>query len=56
VGQLTPADPVASPEPIGAAELTGLAEPALAGPAGDLVTSGIVPAGAPGDNERRMDP
>jgi len=55
-GQLTPADPVASPEPIGAAELTGLAEPALAGPAGDLVTSGIVPAGAPGDNERRMDP
>jgi ribonuclease HII len=55
-GQLTPADPVALPEPIGAAELTGLADPALAGPAGDLVTSGIVPAGAPGDNERRMDP
>ena len=55
-GQLAPADPVASPEPIGAAELIGLAEPALAGPAGDLVTSGIVPAGAPGDNERRMDP
>jgi ribonuclease HII len=55
-GQLTPADPVAPPEPIGAAELTGLADPALAGPAGDLVTSGFVPAGAPGDNERRMDP
>jgi ribonuclease HII len=65
-GQLAPADPVASPEPIGAAELIGLAEPApdgrrpegvsLAGPAGDLVTSGIVPAGAPGDNERRIDP
>jgi ribonuclease HII len=55
-GPALPADPVASPEPDGAAELTGLAGPALAGPAGDLVTSGIVPAGAPGDNERRMDP
>jgi len=55
-GQIAPADPVAPPVPAGAAELTGLAEPALAGPAGDLVTSGFVPAGAPGDNERRMDP
>jgi ribonuclease HII len=65
-GQATPADPVAPPEPAGAAELIGLAEPAPDGrrpegvspdgPAGDLVTSGIVPAGAPGDNERRIVP
>jgi hypothetical protein len=65
-GQVTPADPVAPPELIGAEELIGLAEPApdgrrpegvsLAGPAGDLVTTGVVPAGAPGDNERRMNP
>jgi ribonuclease HII len=65
-GQVAPADPVAPPELIGAEELIGLAEPApdgrrpegvsLAGPAGDLVTTGVVPAGAPGDNERRMNP
>jgi hypothetical protein len=54
--EASPADPVAPPELTGAAELIGLAEPAFAGPAGDLVTTGIVPAGAPGDNERRMDP
>jgi len=47
---------VAPPVPAGAEELIGLAEPALAGPAGDLVTSGFVPVGAPGDNERRMEP
>jgi len=55
-GQELPADPEASPEPDGAAELIGLAESACAGPAGDLVTSGIVPAGPSGDNERRMNP
>ena len=35
-------------------EFTGPVDPAIAGPAGDLVTSGISPAGASGDNERRM--
>jgi ribonuclease HII len=65
-GQAAPADPVAPPVPAGAAELIGLAEPALdgrrpegvslVGPAGDLVTSGFFPSGTSGDNERRMDP
>ena len=49
-----PANPVVLPELTGPAELIGPADPAIAGLAGDLVTSGISPAGAPGDNERRM--
>jgi hypothetical protein len=43
-GLVDPVDPLA---PIDAAELTG--------PAEALVTSGISPAGALGENERRMD-
>jgi ribonuclease HII len=53
-GQARPADPAALPELTGPAELIGPVDPAIAGPAGDLVTSGISPAGASGDNERRM--
>jgi ribonuclease HII len=37
------------------AELLGDADPVIAGPAGALVTAGFGPAGAPGENERRMD-
>jgi ribonuclease HII len=53
-GSAKPANPAALPELTGPAELIGPVDPAIAGPAGDLVTSGISPAGAPGDNERRM--
>jgi ribonuclease HII len=53
-GQARPASPEPLPELTGPGELIGPADPAIAGPAGDLVTSGISPAGAPGDNERRM--
>jgi ribonuclease HII len=63
-GTVKPASPAAPPEPaelmspdglISPAELIGTADPVAAGLAGDLVTSGIIPAGASGDNERRMD-
>jgi len=37
------------------AELEGSADPPAAGPAEALVASGISPAGASGQNERRMD-
>jgi hypothetical protein len=53
-GQAKPANPAALPELTGPGELIGPVDPAIAGPAGDLVTSGISPAGASGDNERRM--
>jgi ribonuclease HII len=54
-GQAKPANPAALPELTDPAEFTGPVDPAaIAGPAGDLVTSGISPAGASGDNERRM--
>jgi ribonuclease HII len=42
------ADPVIASEPAGPAEFIGAAGPDIAGPAGDLVTSGSLPAGAPG--------
>jgi ribonuclease HII len=56
-GLTDPVDPLA---PMDAAELmdpeefAGSPEPAAAGPAEALVASGISPAGAPGENERRM--
>src|SRR5437660_10528691 len=53
-GQAKPANPAALPELTDPAEFTGPVDPAIAGPAGNLVTSGISPAGASGDNERRM--
>src|ERR1700759_1765602 len=53
-GQARPANPEALPELTGPGGLIGPSDPAIAGPDGDLVTSGISPAGAPGDNERRM--
>jgi ribonuclease HII len=53
-GAAESANPVIPPELTSPAELVGTADPVVAGPAGDLVTSGVVPAGASGDNERRM--
>jgi len=53
-GAVAPGGPVMIPEPVGSAELIGAAEPEMTGPAADLVNSGIIPAGAPGDNERRI--
>jgi ribonuclease HII len=53
-GPAGPANPAALPELTGPAEFIGPVDPAIAGPVGDLVTSGISPAGASGDNERRM--
>jgi ribonuclease HII len=50
VDAMAPADPAELLDP----ELLDAADPAAAG-AGALVTSGISPAGAPGENERRMD-
>jgi ribonuclease HII len=50
VDAMAPADPAELLDP----ELLDAADPAAARP-GALVTSGISPAGAPGENERRMD-
>ena len=47
-----PADPAELLEP---AELLGDADPAVDDPAGALVAAGLGPAGALGENERRMD-
>ena len=53
---LNSADPAAAPaELLESAELLGDDEPAVAGPAGDLVAAGFRPVAAPGENERRMD-
>ena len=49
---VAPADPAELLEP---AELLGDADPADDDPAGTLVTAGLGPAGALGENERRMD-
>ena len=63
-GLVNPVDPLAPvgavglmgpAELIGPAELEGRADLAVAGPAETLVASGISPAGASGENERRMD-
>jgi hypothetical protein len=57
-GLVNPVDPLApmdAVELMGPAELMGSADPPVAGPAGALVTSGISPAGASAENERRMD-
>ncbi len=51
VDPMAPVDPAEFPEP---AEPLGVADPAAAGPAGALVAAGIGPAGASGENERRM--
>ena len=45
-------DPAELLEPAG---LLADTDPAIAGPAGALVTAGFGPAAAPGENERRMD-
>ncbi len=61
VNPVGPSAPVDASELIGpaeladSAELEGTADPPAAGPAGALVASGISPAGASGQNERRMD-
>ena len=58
VALLNPVDPVAPVDPAELLEPAGLLgddEPAVAGPAGDLVAAGFRPAAAPGENERRMD-
>jgi ribonuclease HII len=47
-----PADPAELLEP---AELLGDADPAVDDPAGALAAAGLGPAGALGENERRMD-
>jgi ribonuclease HII len=47
-----PTDPAELLEP---AELLGDADPAVDDPAGALVAAGLGPAGALGENERRMD-
>jgi len=52
VDPVAPVDPAELLEPAG---LLGDDEPAVAGPAGDLVAAGFRPAAAPGENERRMD-
>ena len=57
-GLVNPVDPLAlmdTAELMGPAELADRADPAADGPAEALVASGISPAGASGQNERRMD-
>jgi ribonuclease HII len=57
-GLVNPVDPLApmdAVELMGPAELGDRADPAADGPAEALVASGISPAGASGQNERRMD-
>ena len=49
---VAPTDPADLLEP---ADLLGDADPAVDDPAGTLVTAGSGPAGALGENERRMD-
>jgi len=61
VNPVDPLAPVDAAELMGpaeladSAELTGSSDPPAAGQAGALVASGISPAGASGQNERRMD-
>jgi ribonuclease HII len=50
-----PAMPVDPAELLEPAELLGDADPAIDDPAGALVAAGLGPAGALGENERRMD-
>ena len=57
-GLVNPVDPMVPADPAelaGSAELPGPADPVAADLAEVLVTSGISPAGASGENERRMD-
>ena len=54
-GLVNPVDPMAPAELAGSAELPDPADPVAADLAEVLVTSGISPAGASGENERRMD-
>jgi hypothetical protein len=57
-GLVNPVDllaPMDAAELMGPAELGDRADPAADGPAEALVASGISPAGASGQNERRMD-
>jgi hypothetical protein len=50
-----PLAPMDTAELMGPAELADRADPPADGPAEALVASGISPAGASGQNERRMD-